>query len=188
MMEPIQQQFNQIVSLIRDSRNRAYQAVNQELVSLYWQVGAYVSEQVAAKAWGKSVVKELSDFITHTEPNIVGFSPQNIWRMKQFYETYKDFPKLATVWREISWSHHKLIMPCKTSEEREFYLRFAIKENWSYRELERQINSSYFERVMIGNEKLSAVMRELPQNVNDTFKDSYVLEFLNLPEKHLKKT
>ncbi len=186
-MEPIQQQFNQIVSLIRDSRNRAYQVVNQELVSLYWQVGAYVSEQVAAKAWGKSVVKELSDFITHTEPNIVGFSPQNIWRMKQFYETYKENQKLSPVVREISWTHHLFILGLKTSEEREFYIRMTIKEKWSKRELERQINASYFERVMIGNAKLAPLVRELPKDITNSFKDSYVLELLHLPEQHKEK-
>jgi hypothetical protein len=69
---------------IREARQRAYQAVNHELVALYWQIGEYVSQQVAAKAWGKSVVKELADFILRTEPNVVGFSPKNIWRMKQF--------------------------------------------------------------------------------------------------------
>ncbi len=75
----------------------------------------------------------------------------------------------------------------KTPEEKEFYLRMSIKERWSFRELKRQVNSSIFERVMIGSEKLSTVLRELPQNVTDSFKDSYVLELLHLPEKHLEK-
>jgi len=63
---------------------------------------------------GKSVVQELADFIAKTEPNVRGFSAQNLWRMKQFYETYKDEPKLATLWREIPWAHHKMIMPCNS--------------------------------------------------------------------------
>jgi predicted nuclease of restriction endonuclease-like (RecB) superfamily len=107
--------------------------------------------------------------------------------MKQFFETYKDSPKLATVWREISWSHHKIIIPCRSHEEREFYMRLSFKEKWSVRELQRQINSSYFERVMIGNEKLATLSRELPQDIIGSFKDSYVLELLHLPEKHLEK-
>lgn len=183
----LEKQFSHITTLIKEAKQRAYQAVNNELVSLYWQVGEYVSQQVTSKAWGKSVVQDLADFIQKSEPNIIGFSSQNIWRMKQFFETYKENHKLATLGREISWTHHKIIMPCKTPEEREFYIRMSVKERWSKRELERQINTSYFERVMIGNTKLAPVGRVFPQDITDSFKDSYVLELLHLPEKHLEK-
>ena len=183
----LQEQFSHISALIKEAKQRAFQAVNHELVSLYWQVGEYVSQQVASKVWGKSVVKELSEYILRSEPNVIGFSSQNIWRMRQFYETYKDAPKLYTLCREISWSHQRLVMACKVHEEREFYLRMSVKEKWSYRELERQINSSYFERVMIGNTKLSPLARVLPQDITDSFKDTYVLELLHLPEKHSEK-
>jgi hypothetical protein len=114
---------------------------------------------------GKAVVKELADFIAKTEPNVRGFSAQNLWRMKQFYETYKDEPKLATLWREIPWSHQKLIMPCKTAQERAFYLQLTLKERLSFRELERQINASYYERVMLGNAQLNDVHKALPQDM-----------------------
>ena len=98
----LQEQFSLITTLISKAKESAFHAVNKELATLYWHVGEYVSQQVEKKAWGKSVVKELSLFIQQSEPNIVGFSPQNIWRMKQFVETYKDFPKLATLSREIT--------------------------------------------------------------------------------------
>ncbi len=183
----LQNQFTHISQLIAQAKERAYQAVNKELVTLYWHIGEYVSQQVSAKAWGKSVVKQLSDFIQCTEPNVKGFSAQNIWRMKQFYETYQGNEKLAPLVRELSWTHHRLILPCKTKEEREFYLLFSVKERWSKRELERQINSSYYERVMMGNVKLSTLTGVLPQEITNTFKDTYVLELLHLPEQHLEK-
>jgi predicted nuclease of restriction endonuclease-like (RecB) superfamily len=105
--------------------------------------------------------------------------------MKQFYETYKDFPKLSTVLREISWSHNLAIFSrCKNSEEREFYLKLAKQESYSFRELERQISASLFERTMIGNSKLSTTLRENNHDLTNTFKDSYVFEFLNLPDPH----
>ncbi len=105
--------------------------------------------------------------------------------MKQFYEAYKDLPKLSTVLREISWSHNLAIFSrCKTEEEREFYLRMRIKENYSFRELDRQISASLFKRIMIDNVKRSPVARELNTDITKTFKDSYVFEFLNLPEPH----
>ena len=105
--------------------------------------------------------------------------------MKQFYETYKDFPKLSTVLREISWSHNLAIFSrCKSVEEREFYLKLAKQERYSFRELDRQISASLFERTMIGNTKLSTALRETNQNLTNTFKDSYVFEFLSMPDPH----
>ena len=105
--------------------------------------------------------------------------------MKQFYETYKDFPKLSTLLREISWSHNLAIFSrCKTIEEQEFYIRLTKNENYSVRELDRQISSSLFERTMIGNSKLSSSMRESANDLSNTFKDSYVLIFLNLTDSH----
>jgi predicted nuclease of restriction endonuclease-like (RecB) superfamily len=105
--------------------------------------------------------------------------------MKQFYETYRDCPKLATLLREISWSHNLAIFSrCKTTEEREFYLRLSRQESYSFRELERQISASLFERTMIGNLKRSTALRESNQDLTNTFKDSYVFEFLNLAQPH----
>jgi predicted nuclease of restriction endonuclease-like (RecB) superfamily len=181
----LQKQFTEITSLIASAKSRAYQAVNRELVSLYWHVGEYVSKQVDLKAWGKSVVQELADYIQKSEPNIKGFSAQNIWRMKQFYETYSENEKLSPLVRELSWSHNMEILSTTNSmEEREFYMRLTLKEKLSYRELQRQINSSYYERVMLADAKLSTLSRELPQDVSNTFKDTYVFELLHLPEEH----
>ncbi len=105
--------------------------------------------------------------------------------MKQFYETYKDFPKLSPLVREISWTNNMLIFSrCKTTEEKEFYLRLVKQENYSKRELDRQITASLFERTMIGNLKLSPAVRESTNGIANTFKDSYIFEFLNLPEPH----
>lgn len=131
------------------------------------------------------MVKELANFIQTHEPEIKGFSDKNIWRMKQFYETYKDFPKLSPLVREISWTNNLLIFSrCKTIEEMEFYLKLVKQENYSKRELERQISASLFERTMIGNAKLSTALRETNHDLSKTFKDSYVFEFLNLPDQH----
>lgn len=183
----LQEQFSHITTLISKAKENAFHAVNKELVTLYWHVGEYVSQQVEKKAWGKSVVKELSLFIQRSEPNTVGFSPQNIWRMKQFFETYKNFPKLATLSRELNWSQNRLILPLKSPEEQKFYLLFCIKEKWSVRELERQINTSCFERIMLANEKLATLSGVFPKEVTNTFKDTYVLELLQFPESHLEK-
>lgn len=177
--------FTDIIHLIKQSRTNAIKAVNAELINLYWNIGEYISKKIEQSEWGDSVVTELANFIQTQEPEIKGFSDKNIWRMKQFYETYKDFPKLSTVLREISWSHNLAIFSrCKTAEEREFYLKLSKQESYSFRELERQISASLFERTMIGNSKLSTALRESNHDLTNTFKDSYVFEFLNLPDPH----
>lgn len=175
--------FTGIIELIRLSRNNAIKVVNSELINLYWHIGEYISNKVAQSEWGQSVVKELSQYIQTNEPDIKGFSDKNLWRMKQFYETYKDVPNISTLLREISWSHNLSIFSrCKTIEEQEFYIKLTKQENYSFRELERQISSSLFERTMIGNSKLSTALRETNNDITNTFKDSYVFDFLNLPE------
>ncbi|MFN5224548.1 MAG: YhcG family protein [Bacteroidota bacterium] len=177
--------FTDIIQLIKQSRTNAIKAVNAELINLYWNIGEYISKKIEQSEWGDSVVTELASFIQTHEPNIKGFSDKNIWRMKQFYETYNDFPKLSPLVREISWTNNLLIFSrCKTIEEMEFYLKLVKQESYSKRELDRQISASFFERTMIGNSKLSPAVRESNNDLSNTFKDSYVFEFLNLPDPH----
>lgn len=177
--------FTDIIQLIKQSRTNAIKSVNTELINLYWNIGEYISKKIEQSEWGDSVVTELASFIQTHEPDIKGFSDKNIWRMKQFYETYKDFPKLSSLVREISWTNNLLIFSrCKTIEEMEFYLKLVKQDSYSKRELDRQISASFFERTMIGNSKLSPVVRESNNDLSNTFKDSYVFEFLNLPDPH----
>lgn len=177
--------FADIIGLIKQSRNRALGAVNAELINLYWNIGEYVSKKIEHAEWGDSVVIELSRYIQKNEPEMKGFSDKNIWRMKQFYETYKDFPELSEAARAISWTHNMTIFSrCKTPEEREYYLKVSKQESYTYRELDRQISVGQFERTMIANSKLSSVLREMNSDLSNTFKDSYVFEFLRLPEAH----
>lgn len=187
-MSNIQTQFSHVTTLIQQARQRAFQAVNSELVTLYWTIGEYLHQQVSSKVWGKSVVSQLADFIQQSEPNVKGFSAQNLWRMKQFYETYEDSTKLSALLREISWTNHTIIFSgTKSAEEREFYLQLTIRERLTSRELQRQIDSSYYERVMLADVKLAPLARVLPQDVSSHFKDTYVLEMLNLPDTHLER-
>ncbi len=180
-----QKDFNELLKLIQQARQKAFNQVNTALIELYWQIGKHISEKVKSAAWGKSVVSELAKYITQNDPEIKGFSDKNLWRMKQFYETYQNEEKLSSLVRELPWSHNLAIFSrCKIEEEREFYLKLSIQENYSFRELDRQISASFFERTILGNTKLSTVLRELQPNINLTFKDNYVLEFLGLPETH----
>ena len=109
--------------------------------------------------------------------------------MKYFYENYKDFPKLSTLLREISWSHNLAIFSrCKTVEEREFYLNLAKQENYSFRELERQISASLFERTMIGNSKLSTALRESNHDLTRNFYNKNCTNYLTMKRTRNKVT
>ena len=177
--------FIEVIELIKQSRSNAIQSVNAELINLYWKIGEYISRKIQHAEWGAGVVTELAEFIRRKEPDLKGFSDKNLWRMKQFFQTYKDSPKLSTLLREISWSHNLAIFSRSHSDqEREFYLNQCKQENYSFRELDRQISAGLFERTMLGNSKLSALMRECQPDLSNAFKDSYVFEFLNLPEPH----
>ncbi len=94
------QNFDRIIEIIENSRRDAFKAVNRELINMYWEIGKFVSEKVSKNEWGKSIVKELSDFIQHKNEGIKGFSPQNIWRMKQFYDMYSGNEKLSPLVRD----------------------------------------------------------------------------------------
>lgn len=181
----IQEQFTDVIQLIKQSRSKAIAAVNTEMINLYWNIGQYIHNRIETTEWGKSVVKELADFLQRSEPDLKGFSDKNLWRMRQFYQTYKAFPKLSAVLREISWTNNLIILSrTKSIEEQEFYLRLSSQEKFSSRELERQINSGVFERTIIGNTKVSSVMRELHPDITNTFKDSYIFDFLNLSDSY----
>lgn len=181
----MEKSFLEIVSLIKQSRTRAIKAVNSELIDLYWNIGKYISKKVEVSEWGNSVVKDLANFIQNNEPEIKGFSDKNLWRMKQFYETYKNESKLAPLVREISWTHNLIIMSrSKTMVEREFYIKLVQKESYSKRELERQISVGFFERTVLANSKLPSKLGNYKKDGTNTIKDNYIFEFLNLPDNH----
>lgn len=180
--------FKDVVRLIKEARFNAIKAVNTEMINLYWRFGEHISNKIQKSEWGDGVVTELANYIQNIEPDFKGFSDKNLWRMKQFYECYKDQPKLSPLVRVLSWTNNLIIFSrCRTIEEREFYIKLSVQENYSKRDLERQISASLFEWTMIGNLKLSPLVREFKNDVTNTFKDSYVFEFLNLPNLHNEK-
>jgi predicted nuclease of restriction endonuclease-like (RecB) superfamily len=177
--------FAEVVEMIQASRGRALVAVNTELVDLYWRVGEYVSRKIESATWGEGVVEELARYIQRRQPGLRGFTRRNLFRMRQFYETYRDNEEVAPLVRQLPWSHNLIILgQSKRPEEREFYLRLAIRERWSKRELERQLKTAAFERAVLGSPKVSPVVTQTHPDAAGVFKDSYVVEFLDLPHGH----
>ena len=149
---------------------------------MYWKVGEFLSKETEHASYGDAYIDEISREIQETFPGIKGFNRRGLYRMKKFYETYKDNDIVTPLVTQISRTNHLLIMSgCKTDEEREFYIRLCIKENYSKRQLERQLDSGYYERYMLSKETL------LPESVKkwgeNPFLDSYVMEFLDLPNE-----
>ena len=183
---PIEAAFAEVVDLIEQARRRAYQAMNTEVVGLYWQIGEYISGKLAAAEWGEGVVDKLAQHLARVMPGRRGFSVQNLWRMRQLFDTYRGDKKLSPLVRDLPWTHNLIILSqSKRPEEREFYLRMAAQQRWGKRELERQFRLGAFERAVLTPPKLSPVLREIHgEAAAQAFKDAYSLEFLGLPTGH----
>ncbi len=186
---PEETAFVEVVALIRNARHRADQVVNSVLIDLYWQIGRYLHHKIAVDGWAKGTVVLLAAYIAAREPGRRGFSAQNLWRMRQFFQAWPDMdattPGLSTLLREIPWSSHLHILGrTKREEERMFYLRLAVEQHWPVRELARQIDSGLFERAVLDPPRLSTALRDMRPQAAQHFKDAYHLEFLALPEPH----
>jgi predicted nuclease of restriction endonuclease-like (RecB) superfamily len=177
--------FNEVLALIQSAKQQAMQAVNTQLIELYWQVGAYISRKLEKAEWGDSVVSQLAEHLAQTQPGLRGFTRPNLFRMRQFYETYRGDEKVSPLVRQIPWTHNLVIFSQgKLPEEREFYLRMAVQEKWSKRELERQFKTALFERSVTQPAKTSAVLRHTHPAALEIFRDAYMVEFLDLPGGH----
>lgn len=173
---------DKIITLIEQARQNALQSVNAELIKLYWNVGEYLSSECAKSNWGDSFIDETAKYIKQSCPDIKGFNRRGLYRMRQFYETYKDDKFVSALLTQISWTNHLAILSgTKTKEERQFYMTLCAKEHYSSRELQRQIDSAYYQRYMISSQKLESVSGQ--PDIKSQFLDTYVLEFLDLPER-----
>jgi len=183
MADSLQPQFTEVLTLIKTAQQKVIATTNQELITLYWGIGKYISDRLTTSEWGQKTIEQLAAFIQTQEPGIKGFEKRNLERMRQFYETYPDSQITTALRTQLSWTHHRIIMSrCKTEAERLFYLQLAASERYSTRELDRQINSGIFERTRIADAKLP--QSNHPKPLSGVFRDSYILDFLNLPSNH----
>jgi predicted nuclease of restriction endonuclease-like (RecB) superfamily len=177
--------FDEVLALIEAARRRAYQAVNTELVGLYWQLGEYISAKIASAEWGDGVVEELAATIAREYPGMRGYTRPNLFRMRQFYEAYHGDEKVSPLVRQLPWTHHLIILgQVKGRQEREFYILAAIKGEWTKRELERQIRTHASRRSQLPPVKVSAALSRIHPSAIENFKNAYSLEFLDLPDEH----
>lgn len=181
--------LTEIKERILSSQYKALKAVNKELVGLYWDIGRMIVDRQDAEGWGKSVVKRLSADLKKEFPGAAGFSVQNLWYMRQFYQEYRDSAKLQPLVGEIGWTHNLVIMGrCKDSLEREFYIRMTRKFGWSKNVLVHQIANRSYEKSLLGQTNFDrSLTPELRAQAKLAVKDEYTFDFLELGEEHSER-
>lgn len=182
-IQPYNEQFQKVVNIIESAKERAYRKVNEELITMYRDIGEYISKQSKNSSYGDAFVQKLADFFSENYPELKGFNRRGLYRMKQFYELYQGEEKVSPLVTQLSWSNHlKIMSACKTMDERIFYMNMCIKERLSKRELERQIDSGYYERYMLSQNPQSLALETAKKATGNIFLDNYVLDFLDVPE------
>lgn len=206
--EPLRTLCQRATALINRARTVAVRQVNMVQLLTYYTLGEWIVEvqqKGAGRAkYGKKVLETLSDVLTKEFGK--GYSVSTLTNIRKFYETYKgriseplvtEFSNLksqppVTIFGEeapfrLSWTHYLILMRIQNAEERTFYERMAIQENWGKRELSRQYSSSLYERLLIGKDKQQILnlskKGRLAEKPSDLVKDPYVLEFLGIPER-----
>jgi len=173
---------------IQLTRKNAYQAVNRQLVELYLSIGKTIYEKVEISRWGTGIIERLAQDLKREVPDMRGLSARNLWEMKKLYETYRDCQKLQPLVAELTWSHNLVIVHRTTSiEERGFYIKTCLNEKWSRRELERQIDSSLYERFILSRKTTKLIPHTKEKNALVHFKDEHVFDFLGLKDDFAEK-
>ncbi|HOY68040.1 MAG TPA: PDDEXK nuclease domain-containing protein [Candidatus Ozemobacteraceae bacterium] len=181
--------FAEIREHVRAAQHAALRSVNKHLVGLYWNIGRIIVERQDAEGWGKAVVETLAGDLQREFPGVGGFSVQNLWYMRQFFQEYHASPKLQPLVGEIAWSHNLIIMSrCKDPLEREFYLRMARKYGWSKNVLVHQIENQSYEKSLLGQTNFDkALTPRLRAQAKLAVRDEYTFDFLELGEKHSER-
>jgi len=179
----------EIKAQIRQRQFQALRAANRELLQLYWWLGENISRRQAEQGWGKSVVENLARDLQLEFPAQQGFSSQNLWLMRQFFNEYSLLPKLQPLVGEISWTKNLLIMArCKEALEREFYLRATARFGWTKRVLQHQLDNQSYHQYLAGQTNFDAA---LPESIKAqallAVKDHYTFDFLGLSEAHSER-
>ncbi len=175
--------FQKIRAILEEARCKVYQKINSEMLSAYWNIGKEIVEEeqngLSRAKYGIALLEELAKRLSTLYGK--SFSSRNLRYMRQFY---REFPKWNAVSSELSWTHYRLLLKVENANAREFYLEEAFAGNWSTRQLERQINSLYFDRLLMSKDKtrLKLVADKQTSHPDNIIKDPFILEFLDVKE------
>lgn len=210
-----QAQFDEIRLIIDTRKKRAYKALNNEIILSNWEIGRYVSDKIKSAKWGSKVIDMLVVYLKEKTPGIKGYEKRSIERMVRFYNEYSsvefasaiptqikeqaiasdaltqfgDDAAVLFLLVQVGWSAHLEIMSgCPSPEERIFYILLSNRENLTYQELRRQIDACVYERSLLGNNNQSLALRNTYPDAGRFFKDTYMVDFLGLPENYSEKS
>jgi predicted nuclease of restriction endonuclease-like (RecB) superfamily len=173
---------------IREAQHRALQSVNKELTTLYWAIGQRIVDSQETHGWGKSIVAQLAEELQKEFVGNAGFSERNLWNMRNYYLAYQAHPKLQTLSAEISWSHNvKILQKLKDPLAQQFYIQATLKNVWSVRVLDHQIDNQTYEKTLLGQTNFANTLPAECQQTGLTIKDEYIFDFLELAEEHTEK-
>ncbi len=180
--------IQEIKAILAKARANAYRAINVAMLEAYWQIGKRIVEeeqQGAARAgYGEGLIKALSKELSAEFGK--GFSVASLENFRKFYLIFPSLEKSSALRRKLSWTHYRSIMRVENPKARDFYLQEASEQNWSTRQLDRNIQSFYYERLLSSSpndqEELEVPTTNLSAIPADFIKDPYVFEFLNIPE------
>ena len=175
--------LKELSTLIEQSKQRVAVVANSEITLLFWQVGKRINDTILNNEraeYGKQIVATVSQQLEHKYGR--NFNEKNVRRMMQFSEQFSDFEIVVPLARQLTWSHFLILIPLKSIESKLYYAQKAIEEVWGKRELRNQISRKAFERKEIADIQLS----KFPVDLQNTFKDPYLLDFLNLKNTYLE--
>lgn len=183
--------YSDILKILHSARSKVFATVNRAMVETYWLIGKRIVEEEQngenRAEYGKYLIRNLSIKLNNEFGK--GFSIANLKNIRKFYLTYVNDEKGYTLCSQLSWSHNRLIMRLNSYDERCYYLAECKTENWSVRQLQRNIDSQYFQRLLSTNKQNteSLANTKKPDKIDDFLKDPYILEFLNLSENNKLK-
>jgi predicted nuclease of restriction endonuclease-like (RecB) superfamily len=180
----VQPLFEQVRLVIDQAQQQLRHTVNDLMVQSYWHIGRLIVEDeqggVARAEYGKQTLKHLSQKLSAEYGK--GFSPQSLWNFRQFYV---EFPILSTAWRELRWSHYKILMRVKDPSARDWYANEAISQGWNVAALDRQVSTLFYERLLssqdqtaLRTEAATLIQQNAPNDPRDFIRDPYILEFI----------
>jgi predicted nuclease of restriction endonuclease-like (RecB) superfamily len=181
--------LREIKERIRAAQYAALRAVNRELIDLYWDIGRLIVERQSGQTWGRSVVQNLAKDLQLEFPGVAGFSAPNLYKMRQFYEAYREHEILSPLVREISWTKNLVVMErCEEDDKREFYIRRTQQFGWTKNVLIHQIENRTYEKTGLNQTSFDGA---LPEHIRDqaklAVKDEYTFDFLELADEHSER-
>lgn len=181
--------LSEIKEKIQASQEKALKVVNFELVNLYREIGKTILSEQEKQSWGMQVVEQLSLDLRNAFPGMKGFSPRSLWKMRDFFLSYKEQPSVQPLTSQISWSHNLILLEkCKDNLEREFYIKMTLKYKWSKRSLASFISSKTYEKTLLSQSNFKEQLpKDIHHKASTVVKDEYAFDFLELEKEHSER-